>query len=220
MKKALLLAGLLAATLVAGASPASATKPDPEHKVTICHALPASASHPYNRITVDIASSGYVKGGHHRPGGDIGDKHARGGDIIPPYQYGDFSYPGQNWTAKGQAIWENGCKIPPPPKRERSWSVTSGVCSDPFVYFQVSNTGDVPIVVTFRWVNYWTGRVQSKDRRLEPGELWVNRRGLPYIIRKVPVGTVAWVNARGLDRVVERVDRNRYPACPGVLAGL
>ena len=109
--------GLSVAILAASvALPAAATEP-PDHKVTICHALPGSASHAYNVITVDIASSGYVKGGHSRglgPDEDrLGEKHAHGGDIIPPYTYttkrGEvFSFPGQNWTDEGQAIYHGG----------------------------------------------------------------------------------------------------------------
>jgi len=101
------------------AGPTLATKPDPDHKVTICHALPEAASHDYNRIKVDIASSGYVKGGHAVEGGTIGDKHKDGGDIIPPYEYqpkeGDlFVFEGQNWTVEGIAIYENDCVVPDP----------------------------------------------------------------------------------------------------------
>ena len=38
------------------------------------------------------------------------------GDIIPPYDYepADFHYAGLNWTAEGQAIYNNGCNIPEP----------------------------------------------------------------------------------------------------------
>jgi hypothetical protein len=44
-------------------------------------------------ITTDIASDGYVKGGH-----DSHDQvgNGLGGDIIPAYTYQDFSYPGKN----------------------------------------------------------------------------------------------------------------------------
>ncbi len=98
--------------MMAVAAPALATKPDPSHKVTICHALPGSASHAYNVITVDIASSGYVKGGHYRVGGDVGDKHADGGDIIPPYTYRGFVFAGQNWGDNGEALNSIGCGEP------------------------------------------------------------------------------------------------------------
>jgi hypothetical protein len=111
--KRLTLALAIVAALMLPAT-VTATRPKPEHKVTICHALPEDADHDYQRLEVDIASSGYVQGGHHVPGGSIGDKHSDGGDIIPPYEHGDFEYPGQNWTAFGQAIWRNDCVIPPP----------------------------------------------------------------------------------------------------------
>jgi uncharacterized repeat protein (TIGR01451 family) len=41
-------------------------------------------------------------------------------DIIPPFRHRTHQgmvvdYPGKNWTAEGQAIWENGCSRPVPP---------------------------------------------------------------------------------------------------------
>jgi hypothetical protein len=107
--------GLTAALLIAAvAAPALATPPQSDgfHKVTICHALPDSASHDYNVITVDIASSGYVKGGHYVAPGD-NSKHAEGGDIIPPYDYvrkdgSPFHFDGQNY-GDGQVAFDLGC---------------------------------------------------------------------------------------------------------------
>lgn len=99
---------------------ATATQPNPDHKVDVCHATNAidrNGNRKYVLINVDIASSGYVKGGHHRGVDGFPKKHADGGDIIPPYSYGDFHYPGQNWTERGQAIWNNDCVVPvKPPK--------------------------------------------------------------------------------------------------------
>ena len=64
--------------LIAGMGSALATAPgsDGNHKVTICHAT-ASQTNPYVVETVDIASSGYLQGGHNN----------HDGDIIPPYMY-------------------------------------------------------------------------------------------------------------------------------------
>ena len=98
-----------AVTLMAGfallvASPALGSSP-PGHKVTICHATPPdTAKNGWNEITVDVASIGYQHAGHQ-------SKHDA--DIIPPYRYDDFSFPGKNWTVEGQAIWANDCTAPP-----------------------------------------------------------------------------------------------------------
>jgi len=156
MKRILSILALSATLIVGGASGAIATKPSPEHKVTICHALPVSASHAYNRITVDVASSGYVKGGHHEPGGSIGDKHADGGDIIPPYTYRSFSYPGQNWNAEGRAIYKNGCKAPPPPP---TYDVSASIllCGDPRAIVTLVNDSNVPRTFRIRYVKAQDG---------------------------------------------------------------
>ncbi len=107
--------GLLGAALLAP-SAAMATQPAPDHKVTICHRT-NSNTNPYNEITVDIASSGHLQGGHDTEHeGPIWDPSLKNqkiewGDIIPPYTYGDFSYPGQNWTDEGAAILRAGCVV-------------------------------------------------------------------------------------------------------------
>ena len=74
-------------------------------KITICHAT-ASDTNPYVTETVDEASI-------ENPSGH-GSSGINADDIIPPFTDGSFVFPGQNWDA-GQAIWNNGCKIPPPP---------------------------------------------------------------------------------------------------------
>lgn len=113
----LVVAGLLGTALVAPT--VTATKPDADHKVTICHRTNSDAN-PYRMITVDIASSGHLKGGHNtqhqgpiwEPG--LKDQKIDWGDIIPPYTYGDYAYPGANWSDAGQAIWTNDCDVVEP----------------------------------------------------------------------------------------------------------
>jgi len=83
------------------ASLASATKPDPDHKVTICHAT-ASATNPYVVITVDIA--GIVGGSGH------GSSGVNAGDIIPPFTMDGFVYYGHNWDTAHYPT--AGCNIP------------------------------------------------------------------------------------------------------------
>ena len=111
---------------------ASASAP-PNHKVTICHAT-GSDHNPYVVLTPDIASAGYLQGGHNGHTGPIwvsGDQaaHINWGDIIPPYTYvradgTTFTYAGMNWTAEGQAIWANGCVLPGQPTPTPSTSPT------------------------------------------------------------------------------------------------
>ena len=95
----------------------AASQPAPEHKVTICHAT-NSDTNQYVQITVDVASTGHLQGGHdtqHEGGiwnADMKANQEKWGDIIPPYTYGDFSYAGQNWTDAGIEIYGNDCAIP------------------------------------------------------------------------------------------------------------
>lgn len=118
-RRAAFAAMLVGIVLVYAASvmpPAYATKPDPEHKVTLCHST-ASRTNPYVVITVDIAS--VLQEGHDGHTGPIFSpslpQHADWGDIIPPFDQGPGqAYPGKNWTAEGQAILENGCELPGP----------------------------------------------------------------------------------------------------------
>ena len=70
--------------------------------VTICHAT-KSATNPYIQETVAVASLG---NGH-------GHNGVNPGDIVPPTPGTDFPN-GNNWDATGQAIYNNGCKIPGP----------------------------------------------------------------------------------------------------------
>lgn len=116
----LLLAALIGSVVILPLHAAFATKPDPDHKVTLCHRT-GSASNPYIVITTDIASDGYVKGGHNNHE-QVGN--GLGGDIIPAYTYQDFSYPGKNLDTDfgdgvtGADILANGCEVPessPPP---------------------------------------------------------------------------------------------------------
>lgn len=90
-------------------------------KVTLCHAT-SSESHPYQVVTTDISSDGYVQGGHADHGNDgvwypgaKGDKF-NWGDIIPAYDTevnGDpFHYDGLNLADGGQEILDAGCLIP------------------------------------------------------------------------------------------------------------
>ena len=111
----LIATAIVGLTLMAGIAPASATPP-PDHKVTICHRT-GSATNPYVEITVDIASSGYVKGGHSDHVDAVGN--GLGGDIIPAYDYDPtgFHYDGLNLDtviggSTGADILANGCAIP------------------------------------------------------------------------------------------------------------
>jgi hypothetical protein len=85
-------------------------------KVTICHRTNAN-SNPYVQVTPDVAG---VLDGHAGHTGSVWDptlkaQHVKWGDIIPPFDYDGGSFPGQNWTPEGKAIYKNDCVPPGPP---------------------------------------------------------------------------------------------------------
>jgi hypothetical protein len=115
----LVVLGLMStAVFLPSASPALAGD---KTEITICHATGAD-NNPYVVNSPAINSSGAfageLSGGHNDHTGPIWFPGitVAWGDIIPPYEYApaNFSYPGLNWTAEGQAIYNNGCAIPEP----------------------------------------------------------------------------------------------------------
>lgn len=104
------------AAVALGIGVAQAAPPNNGPKVTICHRT-ASHTNPYVEITVDqsaIFNNGIVPNGHGTHTGPVFPNvgpDGKWGDIIPAFD----GYPGQNLTAQGLAILNNGCKIPGPP---------------------------------------------------------------------------------------------------------
>ena len=157
----LLLAAMVVAVAILPLHSAFATKPDPNHKVTICHRT-HSASNPYVIITVDEASvngdtgDDHGQGDHqtHNEGGAVGsvadaqalkDAGDWWGDIIPPfYENGDDGYwPKLNWDATGQAVFENGCNPTPLPPEEGQPTLDSSVeCDLDNSQYIITYTGD------------------------------------------------------------------------------
>jgi uncharacterized repeat protein (TIGR01451 family) len=99
-------AGLALAARSAGTRQAQEPEARRGQSVTICHAS-GNGKYVQNSPDVDSIVNGQGHGGHPD-------------DIIPPFEYeakpGESgSYPGQNWNADGQAIYDAGCVASPPP---------------------------------------------------------------------------------------------------------
>lgn len=99
--------GALAASatfLVLGlAAPANAYPHVEPGKVTICHAT-GSTTNPY--VEQSVAYASILGDGH-------GHSGVNAGDIIPSFTADDGQvFPGQNFSADNQHIWENDCAVP------------------------------------------------------------------------------------------------------------
>lgn len=96
-------AGLVALTPLTAALATDQGNSNAQEKVTICHAT-GSTTNPYVVITPD--ANGVVNGHY---------DHQDSRDIIPQFTYNDHgttkTFPGQNWDANGQAIYNNGCVL-------------------------------------------------------------------------------------------------------------
>lgn len=91
-----------------GVSPASADAPN-GHQIEICHAT----GDPWHYSTPNPPKHQIYDDHGHNSGGGV-----HPGDIIPPFSPGEqgshtwLNFPGLNWDAEGQAIYNNGCVVP------------------------------------------------------------------------------------------------------------
>jgi hypothetical protein len=106
----LAVAGLASTALLAPSTSALAAQPD---TIIICHSTGADTN-PY--VVHTPAKSGDVSGHADHTGPVWFDGiTVEWGDIIPPFDYPGGSFPGLNWTAEGQAFYNNDCNIPAEP---------------------------------------------------------------------------------------------------------
>lgn len=92
-----------AGALAANADPGNGNS-NPGNKISICHAT-SSVKNPW---VFNSPNANGVVSGH------AGASHQDGRDIIPSFWYNSGGeaqfFPGQNWDAAGQAIFNNGCE--------------------------------------------------------------------------------------------------------------
>jgi hypothetical protein len=130
MRRRLAIFSVIGATLAAlavGGIGVLAASAAPEGKQDICHAT-QDAKMPY--VHNEPNKNGDLDGHTEHTGQlvtsvaeaqALKDQHIDWGDIIPPFTFGDppQQFPGQNFTAEGQAIFENDCNFvtPTPPEQ-------------------------------------------------------------------------------------------------------
>ena len=112
---------------------------NPGKKIGICHALGNGGF-----ISISPNANGDVSG-------HAGMSHQGGRDIIPPFDYNDHGvtghFPGQNWDATGQAIFNNNCQTPVPVP---TVSIDVQQCS--------TANGTVPLTVAVQLSSLGSGR--------------------------------------------------------------
>src|SRR6202795_624247 len=127
--------------------------------VALCHASTIGWN-PYQYVTVNVDSldAAQTVGGHASHTGPIYDAHApqdSWGDIIPPFTYGDFSYPGLNWTTKGQLVFRghnhghpNGCvdDLEYPPQDSPTPTTPPPTTTPPTTHSKPPTKGDSPTI--------------------------------------------------------------------------
>ena len=141
------------------------------NKITICHAT-GSSTNPYVQ---NSPNANGVVSGHY--------SHQDNRDIIPPFDYNSHGttkhFPGQNWTASGQAIFNNGCKaITPNGGGQGGGGGTTtptiggqgqvlGATSSTLPAAELANTGQnaVPSILAGLAVLGMTGAVTLKTRK-------------------------------------------------------
>lgn len=81
--------------------------------ISLCHRTGDYAT-PYEKITILVSSAEFQQHIAHTgpvffPAIPVGQAW---GDIIPPVDLSDYQYAGLNWSAEGQALWNNNCNLP------------------------------------------------------------------------------------------------------------
>ncbi len=164
--------GSLAATSWRAARPVEVKKAD---KVTICHATG-------NGSWVEITpSANGVLSGH--------DKHPN--DIIPPFTYGKNpikTYPGKNWDAEGQSIYDNGCRAKEPVASEigifvKCVDVHAGTYDATFGY---ESENEVSVTVAVGANNHFSPTPQDRGQPtlFQPGNV-----PAAFSVSGIPIGT-------------------------------
>lgn len=159
-------------------------------KVEICHRT-ASYRNPYVVIepSIDaILGSNNTQNAHYEEHQgpifwpDI-PKHTEWGDVIPPFYYDDDGeepayFPGYNWDATGQAIYEEDCAIAVP-NPSVTYIVEPCPAYNGYGYFEIT-LDDLLETVSYRVDLYrWDGLIQNSWTIQDTAGSWTNWAYLP-----------------------------------------
>ena len=136
VKRTIITVASALALVLGGFGASVAAAPQEDHKVTICHRTD-SVTNPYVQESVDVDSADgntgndNGQGDHSEHTGPVAtsetvaqalkDNHENWGDIIPQHD----NYAGLNWTAEGQAVYNNGCNYATPTTTENPGTTTT-----------------------------------------------------------------------------------------------
>jgi len=129
-------------------------------KIDICHATKSGEVNPYNNAQASMTGDVQGHDSHH---GNVPPRVWYPGiegtwdDIIPPFSYPGGSYPGKNWDAYGQSVYNNNCTIPTGTLKVKKVTVPAGDNTE----FAITGSGESAVTGAPTFMNGNTGTISS-----------------------------------------------------------
>ncbi|MGI5897539.1 MAG: choice-of-anchor K domain-containing protein [Candidatus Dojkabacteria bacterium] len=149
-------------------------------KIRICHATD-SHQNPYNNAQASM--TGDVQGhdshhGNNPPRVWYPGIQGKWDDIIPPFTYYGGTYPGKNWDAYGQSVYNNNCTIPTGTLKVNKVTIPTGDSAQ----FGITGSGTPSVTGAPTFLNSSTGTISSNSSHtftVYPGTYSVQENTLP-----------------------------------------
>ncbi len=214
-KKVLMVLAVVVGVMSFGSVASADHNPNHQPRVTICHSTQPNQgngngqgpqNNPYIRQTVSQASVNTNPNGHDTHNGPIFNNSGQDfwGDIIPPFD----GYQGLNWTAEGQAIYNNGCGF----VTEDAFLTFGVTCENDAVVVSLTNTGGADGVASVNGVdiNVAAGTVETRQFNDTPQQIEI------IIDQQTVYNQVVTCNGRGGGTVT--TDKDKDNASPSHVA--